>query len=340
MRTWLALSTLLLAGCVPDVDIDPSHVDAPRLVAVRADPAEAPPGARVTLTALYVSSDGELAEAELDWAACLARLPLAEPGPIARACIAGDPDALAPLGIGTSSPLTLSTDACRLFGPDPPPSTPGQPNGRPVDPDSTGGYAQPLRIALPDGSLALASVRLSCGVAGATQDQSAEMRRRSHANQTPVITTLLAGHEDGSAQELFDGVPLRVAPGETIVLSARWPECPLADTCGDAVCGADEDRTACADDCATPVGCEGAERYVRFDTGAHTIVVARESLRVSWLATFGDFAEPRTGRASDDLATATDDVWTAPDAGHGWIWAVLRDDRGGTSWRSVEVVVD
>lgn len=338
--TFAAVIALALVACVPKVDIDPSLVASERVLAVRAEPAEAAPGATITLTALVAAPDGPVADAPLDWAACTARLPLAEPGPVANACVAGAPDAVDVLPMGPVTTLTLDADACRLFGPDPPPAMQGQPNGRPVDPDSTGGYAQPLRVALPDGSVALALVRLSCGVSGATQAQAAELRQRYHANTHPSLSALVATHEDGGFQDVVDGVPLHVAPGEHLSLTAGWPDCPIEDTCGDGVCGADEDRTACAMDCARPVGCEGAERFARFDASARAVVVQRESIRVSWATTLGRFDEPRTGRAGTDPSTSTTNTWTAPSTGSGWIWLVTRDDRGGVSWRATAIVVD
>jgi hypothetical protein len=328
-------------GCVPHLPGDPSLVVEERLLAVRADPAEVAPGGTVMLTALDADASGPVPGTSLAWAACLSRLPLAEPGPIARACVLGDAAALGATTMGPSATVTISPDACRLFGPDPPPAQAGQPAGRPVDPDSTGGYVQPVRVALEDGTVAFASVRLTCGVAGATRDQSAEMRRRYHVNTHPVLSSVVAVHDDGSFQELAPGVPLHVTTGETIVLRVSWPECPTVDTCGDTVCGADEDRTSCAMDCAMPVGCAGAERYVRFDRATNAVVVERESLRVSWLATLGHFDEPRTGRAGSDLATTTEGTWRAPDAAaSGALFVVLRDDREGVTWLEVPLVVD
>lgn len=340
MRTRITLLALALSACVPKIDVDPSVVRQERVLAVRSDPAEAAPGATVVLTALAGDPSGPIGAPSLDWAACTARLPLAEPGPVARACTSGELDAIAPLGEGASVSLTLDTDACRLFGPDPPPAVQGQPSGRAVDPDSTGGYAQPVRVALADGSVALAFVRLSCGVSGANQEQAAELRRRHHANAHPRLETLVAVHADGTFQDVVDGVPLHVLAGESITMQATWPSCPEEDVCGDGICGADEDRPSCAMDCTVPIACEGAERFARFDAGARAIVVQRESVRVSWATTLGRFLEPRTGRAADDLATSTENTWIAPSEGSGWIWLVVRDDRGGVSWRALSVIVD
>lgn len=342
MRTLVVIATLALAiACVPRLDEDPSVVRRERVLAVRVDPPEAAPGASVVLTALDVDPAGPADGSGLDWAACTARLPLAEPGPVARACVRGDADAIAPLtSAGTSATLTLSADACRLYGPDPPPATAGQPSGRPVDPDATGGYAQPIRIALADGSIALASVRLTCGVAGATRAQAAELRRRYHPNTHPTLSAVSAVFEDGSFQDVVDGVPLQVQAGARVVLHAGWPTCPTSDACGDGVCGADEDRTSCAGDCVTPTGCAGAERFARFDPEAGAVVAQRESIVISWSTTIGHFLAPRTGRAGTDTATEAEGTFVAPaEPGSGWIWLVIRDDRGGVSSQATRIVV-
>ena len=173
-----------------------------------------------------------------------------------------------------------------------------------------------MPCALLSSSLSI-SVALHCGVAGATQQQAAELRRRYHANTHPALTELTAIHGDGSFEPIGDGVPLHVAASETISLHAAWADCP------------DE----------TP--CEGAERYARFDRDVAAVVSARESLRISWLGTIGHWNEPRTGRASDDPATTTDGTWHAPDASQsGALFVVLRDDREGVSWTQINVIVD
>jgi hypothetical protein len=74
-----------------------------------------------------------------------------------------------------------------------------------------------------------------------------------------------------------------------------------------------------------------AESYPVYDVATQTLVPHREALRVSWYATAGTFTDERTGRAADDPATDSSTQLTAP-AGTVYIWAVLRDDRGGVGW--------
>jgi hypothetical protein len=74
-------------GCVPETDVDESKLDAPRVLAVRAEPAEAREGERVTYTALLANAAGRLDKGVLAWFQCGARLPLSELAPISSVCL-------------------------------------------------------------------------------------------------------------------------------------------------------------------------------------------------------------------------------------------------------------
>lgn len=328
------LAGLVLAACVPDLAVELTLVDAPRVLAVRAEPAEVAPGEDVTLTALVADGSGTLAKAPLAWSLCTARRPLAELGPVSRACVE-EGDGLLALGAGLSIQATVPSDACRLFGPEPPPATAGEPSGRPVDPDPSGGYYQPIRLATDDDS-ALFQLRIACGLAGATQQQAAEFRRRYQANAAPAV----AGFGRADGRSLADGEPLTAAPGEAVALRLRWETCPEEPVCGDGRCTLDEDADACAADCAGPPGCGGAETYLGFDPAALALARRREAVRVAWFSTAGSFDAAGTGRAAGDREPTSDNVWTAPeDPGVATIWLVLRDDRGGVAWHAVPVTV-
>jgi hypothetical protein len=147
--------------------------------------------------------------------------------------------------------------ACRDFGPDVPQAKPGEPFGRPVDPDPTGGYYQPLTLFVGD-EVAVAQARIACGVAGAPSEDVVTFRQRYHFNANPEIGEV---HVDGKVAATD---PVAVGRGARIAISVSWPACPAADTCGDAICGPDETREACPNDCARPGGCGGAERYLWF----------------------------------------------------------------------------
>jgi hypothetical protein len=292
---------LLLTGCLPEVAADLSLVDEPRILAVKAEPAEVTPGEPVTLTALYADASGQIAEAPLDWAFCTARRPLAELGPVNQLCLAPTGDLfLRDIGEGISVTASIPEDGCRLFGPDPPPAEPDQPSGRVVDPDLGGGYYQPIRILPPEGpeSLTLLQLRIRCGLAGATQQQSAEYRQRYTPNLAPTLTL-------SSSDQPLDSIELRA--GDELPLRATWAS---------------------------------AETYLVFDPTTLTLITRREAISVAWFATGGSFEAARTGRAPDETETFSANIWTAPDiAGLHTLWVVLRDDRGAATWHSITVQV-
>ena len=300
------------------------------MIAVRAEPAEAEPGDAVAFEALVVDASGVVAAPALSWSYCVARKPIAELGAVARACVSGETGALQPLGAGPTSTSKIPNDACRNFGPEVPPPKKGEDPGRPIDPDSSGGYYQPLRLDL-EGGTTFASARLSCGVAGASSAESAEFRARYHVNVNPSAAGLTV---DGA--DVAEGGTVGVKAGASVVMDVSWAPCPLVDACGDGVCGADESRASCTDDCApAPKGCTGAERYVAYDAESRSVRVRRESLVASWFATGGAFSSDRSGREGTDTATDTRVTFTAPSTpGNLHAWVVLRDERGGVGWRS------
>src|SRR4029077_6453717 len=109
-----------------------------------------------------------------------------------------------------------------------------------------------------------------------------------------------------------DSNPVPLNAGQVVTLRVGWPRCPTAATCGDGFCNGEEDVASCAADCTNPVGCGGAESYVSYDLTTRTLVDRRESMRVSWFATDGSFADDRTGRDETDMGWTSDDVFTAP----------------------------
>ena len=337
----ITILLLILSACVPDVDVDASLLGEPRLLAVRAEPAEAGPGESVRFVALYAGPDGAIDDAPIDWALCTARKPLAELGPISQGCLELTHPALVPIGEGIEASGAVPREACRLFGPEPPPAEDGAPAGRPVDPDVTGGYAQPLRLRVPGNdvdSVALFELRLACGLFGATQAEAAEYARRYRRNVAPEITRLELVHEDGRVLALDE--PADVALGEVVTLRAGWPSCPESDACGDGLCGIDETRSDCPDDCTAPSSCAGAERFLRFDVASRALVADRESIRAAWYTSGGTLEAARTGVGADDPRTLTENTLTVPEsAGELAVIVVLRDARGGVAWREATLRV-
>jgi hypothetical protein len=340
---WLAL---LSTGCVPTFDDKLSIVERPKVLAIQSEPAEAAPGEQVSLTALVATPEGDLDTPELSWGLCIARKPLTELGPVNSVCIQAPdraPDSIVSLGSGASVSATLPMDACRLFGPSLPEPMNGEPAGRPVDPDPTGGYYQPIGVTLRETSVtSLGAVRIFCPPSGLDQEQSGEFNSSYRRNQNPRIDSVALLADTGAAKPVPEEPDsLQIAAGQTVHLQASWASCPTSPVCGDGVCGPAEDKTTCPEDCTTPKGCTGAEAYARFNPDSRLFETLHESIRVSWFATAGSFRDAVTGRDESEFASSTtEDAWTAPSSsGPVRLWLVIRDARGGQSFRTFIVAV-
>lgn len=348
IRSCAAFSLLTTAiGCVPTFDDDLPLVTKPIVLSVQSEPAEAAPNQQVQLSGLVATPDPDGLAPPLTWGLCIARKPLTELGPVNPVCVQAPelaPDAIVALGSGQTVTATVPMDACRLFGPSLPEPMNGEPAGRPVDPDPTGGYYQPIGVTLPDtGVTSMGALRIFCPPSGLDQDQAAAFNASYRNNQNPVVDDV--AFSVGAAD--FAAVPaepdsVHVAPGQSLRFRASWASCPSEPSCGDGICGALEDKGSCPGDCTTPKGCTGAETYAWFDPDARVLETRHESIRVSWFATGGRFDNAVTGNDEDEFAsTSTDNGWRAPQtAGKIRVWLVVRDARGGQSYRSFVVLVD
>jgi len=341
----VALVSLL--ACVPDLPDDQALIASPRILAVRAVPAEVKAGQPVTLTALLAAPPGAPVTADaLEWAMCLARKPLTELGPVAQECIdrfGSGGDIFERLGRGQSVTARVPLDACRLFGPLVPPASAAGVSGRPVDPDLSGGYYQPVVLGSDIGA-ALGSVRLACGVVGVPSSESVRYNQGSRPNENPEIERLEI--VTGDAHVVAPGTDAPgafVAAGARVDLRAFWAPCPTQPVCGDAMCTAGENQTSCAVDCRdAPRGCTGAETYLWPNPATRRVEERQERITVSWFADAGAFAEEQSGSAEGaggpDVAS---NVWTAPSLpGEARLWIVIRDERGGVGWREYLVRVE
>ena len=174
---------LLGAGCLQDPGDPASRLLGPRLLAVRADPPEAKPGAVVAYEALVITADGERSSGPVRWAFCASPRPLTETNSVASACL-GDTGVRPIVGAGASVMATTPVDACALFGPETPPG-----GFRPRDPDVTGGFYQPVRVeAL--GLIAFDRERITCDLPNAPVDAAIELKKRHHANANPELSPL------------------------------------------------------------------------------------------------------------------------------------------------------
>jgi hypothetical protein len=324
-----ALLLFITGGCVPEVEEADSLVTRPRVLAIRSEPAQIKQREEARFTALYVSPDGTEQDAPLEWSFCKARKPLAELGPVNTSCLEGIADEEA-IGEGLETKGRVPADACRLFGPDRPPPKDGEPAGRPVDADPTGGYYQPLRVrSTEDDTTALYEARIVCGLPGAGQATTVLFNHQFIENANPVIDALRVTSDDDAPLAIAgEDEPTRVRPGDALELELRWDRC--------------EPLPPCDEDCEPPPACDGAESYIYYDPLTRTVSARRESMRVSWFATDGTFRDARTGRTEQEAdTTGSANVWTAPEGeGDITLWVVLRDDRGGVAWQTYALRVE
>ena len=208
-RGFLALALLATATCAPSFGPSDSLITSTRVLAVRAEPAEANPGASVTFTALVVGPGGTVTDADLDWSFCTAPKPVTEDNVVSSACLTAS--ALVPAGAGPTTTAALPVDGCSIFGPDT--SSPGL---RPRDPDVTGGYYQPLRASLAGAEDAFALARIHCHLAHADAAAANAFAAAYTLNQNPKLLPLHA---------IASGAPVElgaIPSGMRITLEASW----------------------------------------------------------------------------------------------------------------------
>jgi hypothetical protein len=287
-----SVAVFAIAACRPDIDEPASAVSAARVLAVKAEPPEAAPGAAVSAHALVASGQGTLTDAPLDWALCTTPKSPAEDRTVNPACLRDLPS----VGDGVDAAFAVPDDACALFGPEAPPG-----EFRPRDPDSTGGYFQPVRVRLGDAD-SVALERLLCNPRNAEASVAAEFLHDYRPNRNPSLHPVEAAA--GARPTDLERVP----GGTRLRFTASWEP--------------DDD-----------------EEYLRFEPSSQAIAWDHEVLRVSWYATAGAFATDRTGEDASRAAASAND-WTAPpSAGPVHFWVVVRDSRGGQDFASWDAVV-
>ncbi len=309
----LALSAAVL-GCKPDLGAPPSLVVGPRFLAVRGLPPEAAEGGMVTYDALVVDTNGTVTDPPIGWAQCLIPNPPANGNDFSSGCLSIPDDTTAPSPTFTAP---LPANACTLFGPQTPPPMKGQPPTRPADPDTTGGFYQPVRATWQsdDGpALAFALERITCPLANAPTDVAGQFASSYVPNHNPVLADLLLDPAGAATSLYASGQPApsqaaTVAAGQTVTLQADF----------------------------TP---DSAETFLLWNVLTLTLDMQRESLRLSWFATGGAFEHDATGRGETETEAFTQNVWTAPTTpGPVYFWTVLRDDRGGVDFGATEIDV-
>jgi len=314
-------------GCEPEFDDRAFLITSPTLIGISATPAEAAPLAAITWRALYVDTTGE-AVAPMSWDYCIAREALTDEGTVSPSCLASGGPNLVPIGSGVTASGEIPADTCRLFGPVAPDTVPGQPTGRPVDPDETGGYYQPVRLDITGASASSSSdasigaVRIACGLSDAPSDVATQFAGSYHMNVSPAVASLSIVRSGGATVTVPPGATASatVSAGEQVTLEASWASC----TDGEAAC-------------------TGSEYYLLFDPQTRALTTAREAIRVAWYATGGMLADDTDGLTSDQVTSSSlvSNAWTAPSAtGVVRFWLVIRDDRGGQSWQSYALSVE
>ncbi len=340
----LLVATVAVA-CVPEFDDDGTRISGRRVIAIAAAPAEV--DLRLVSATREVSLEAVVAEGlevganEVEWTLCIDRKPLSELGPVSKRCLASpvpEPEITVGLGRGATVSATLPELACQLFGPERPDPEPGEPAGRPVDPDPTGGFYQPV-LAWLDGKVVLGGVRITCGLFNVAPDVSTDFTARYRVNENPAIERLELVASDGSVTSLDPSSVASVVAGASYTVRAIFPACPSEPECGDGICSSGETSSDafpellfCPEDCMEPRGCAGAETYVVYDPETGKVKTRLESVLVSWFATGGSFSSERTGdTGAVEGSRSSANGWMAPAEGPVRLWAVLRDDRGGVS---------
>ncbi len=194
---------LFLLACNPTFSDRPSLITGPRVLAVQGSPAEARPGDTVAYQVLVAAADANTAQ----WNYCNTPKPLDENNVVAAGCLDPGGPELPPLGSGPGVSAALPINACQLFGPDPPPPMQGKPPLRPRDPDVSGGYYQPVRIAV-GGVTGFGLERISCNLASAGTDLAVDFARRYTANQNPTLLDVTP--------------PDPIHAGQKVTLTASW----------------------------------------------------------------------------------------------------------------------
>jgi hypothetical protein len=305
-----AAPLLLSAACKPDLGDPPSIVEGRRILAVRGTPAEAAQNDPVVYDVLAVDVDGRMAAPPIFWATCHEPKPPAEANAVSAACLTIPDEA----GPQPTFMANMPAAACKQFGPQPPDVPRGKPPQRPRDPDVTGGFYQPVRAILDNGTTAFALERIQCPLANAPGDVTGTFKTTYKANINPKISEVRLD-PDGAPTSLFPPQPetVWVGAGGSSTVEVVWPA-------------------------------ETPESYPVWNPGTQTLDTHREALSVAWYATAGAFDHDRTGRGESETELSTQNRWVPPEITgtdpllvH--FWVVLRDSRGGVDFAGFDLEV-
>ena len=192
---------LLFASCVPDLGERDSLVKETTILAIRGEPPEVAPGARVNFQALIATPEGLVTTPLARWDYCASAKRLTENGSVSADCLR-DTGVIPVAPAAATVEASIPANACNIFGP----RTLVQ-EQRPRDPDITGGYYQPIRVAF-DGKLGFGFERVSCGAPLAPILVVEDYGRRYRANVNPTLLPIEA--------------PASASPGARVALQASW----------------------------------------------------------------------------------------------------------------------
>jgi hypothetical protein len=274
-RALTAMAFAALVACKPDLPARESIVTSQRLLAIKAEPAEAAPGAQVTYAALVADASGTVQNALIAWSTCASPPKPGENGAVASVCQHGG-DLRAIATASGSVPAAMPTDACALFGPDAPAG-----GYRPADPDATGGYYQPV-VALTSNETSTFLHRVACNLANAPADLAAQFGKQYVKNANPKIRALrIPDRVDAGARASFaidwssDDAESYVAfdaATQSIVSKREAMRVSWFATAGDY----DDDRTGRAEDDGATTSSNGWLAPSSAQT-VHVFVVIRDS---------------------------------------------------------------
>jgi hypothetical protein len=290
---WLAVGV----SCRPSLDDRPWLITRAQILAVKAEPPEVRPGTNATFEVVALDPAGAADTTGTTWTLCQVPKPPAEANVVATGCVdPGQPNA-----VGSPVTLAVPTDACQLFGPDTPQPAPGASATRPRDPDATGGYYQPITIALAN-SLAVGLERVTCDLPSASLAVARQFAASYTPNQNPTIAGLTFT-ANGAAID-----PGAVPAGAGVAIEVSWSR-------------------------------GSAETFPVYDRTTATIAPAHETLTASWYVTGGDLDRAAI-ETSDPNVTSATATWTAPPEAIVRLAITLRDSRGGIDAVEAELIVN
>lgn len=234
----------LLGGCIAVDPVEPSLILEPRVLALRSEPAEAAPGQRLRLSILAADSSGTLLESDFRLSFCRTAKVLGDNRLASDACARQIEQGI------TGLSAVVPADACARFGPNVPAGV------RPSDPDRTGGYYQPIRMARSDLE-AVGVLRLTCPLTDAPLATTRAYRERYTPNEAPLLSELVITHN--GEQIAPDAIPKR----SHLQLHSGW-------------------STA------------SQESYVLYDRSDRSLKERSEVLRLSWFTSHGALAQDTT----------------------------------------------